>query len=246
VPALNEGANIAHVLERVPEEVFEVVLVDGRSTDDTIANAKAARPDVVIVPQEGRGKGDAITSGMRAARGEIFVMLDADGSARPEEIMRFVEVLVAGADFAKGSRFLPGGGSVDITRFRALGNRVLTGLVNLLFRSRYTDLCYGYNAFWRSAADGLYLDADGFEIETQMNLRAISGGLAVVEVPSFEDARLSGVSNLNAFRDGWKVLRTILHEFGRGGRGAQAPALPGPVEHAPVAAAVADSSYEPV
>jgi len=215
VPAKNEAANLVHVLPRLPE-VYEVIVVDGGSNDATIEVARELIPGVRILHQPRRGKGDALTCGFRSARGEIIVMLDADGSARPEEIPRFVEALLAGADFAKGSRFLTGGGSADITRLRSLGNKILTGTVNFLFGSRYSDLCYGYNAFWAWTLDELALDADGFEIETQLNVRAVKAGLAVVEVPSYEDERIHGVSNLNAGRDGMRVLRTILHErFGR-------------------------------
>jgi glycosyltransferase involved in cell wall biosynthesis len=218
VPALNEGRNIREVLARIPDDVYEVILVDGGSRDNTVKAARETWPALRVLMQPRRGKGDAITHGCRNVRGDIIVMLDADGSARPEEIPRFVKALTAGADLAKGSRFLPGGGSADITRFRALGNRFLTGLVNVLFGSRYTDLCYGYNAFWTRAFDRLELDVEGFEIETQINVRALSAGLAVVEVASHEDPRLSGVSNLNAFRDGSRVLRTILREFTRPNR----------------------------
>jgi glycosyltransferase involved in cell wall biosynthesis len=193
-----------------------VILIDGGSRDDTIEVARTAFPGVRIVRQPRRGKGDAIRMGFRQARGDILVMLDADGSARPEEIPRFVEALLGGADMAKGSRFLAGGGSADITRLRGVGNRMLTGLVNLCFGSRYTDLCYGYNAFWRSAVGAMRLDADGFEIETQITLQALKAGLAVVEVPSYEDPRLNGVSNLNAARDGWRVLQTIFRELSAG------------------------------
>ena len=211
VPVLNEAANLPHVLPRIPE-VFEVIVVDGGSRDGTVDAARELLPDARVLRQPGRGKGDALICGFRSARGDVVVMLDADGSARPEEISRFVQALAAGSDFAKGSRFLPGGGSSDITRIRTWGNRMLTHLVNLLFGSRYSDLCYGYNAFWVDLLDELALDADGFEIETQLNLRAIKAGLAVVEIASHEDSRIHGVSNLNAVRDGMRVLRTILHE----------------------------------
>jgi glycosyltransferase involved in cell wall biosynthesis len=192
------------------------VLVDGGSSDGTIEVARRLLPRIRVVEQPGRGKGDALRAGFERALGEIVVTLDADGSARPEEIPMFVDALVGGAEFAKGSRFLPGGGSADITRLRAFGNRRLTGIVNRLFGSRYSDLCYGFNAFWARVLPQLDLDADGFEIETQLNLRALAGGLIVVEIPSYEEARINGASNLNAVRDGLRVLRTILRErFGR-------------------------------
>ncbi|WP_242424627.1 glycosyltransferase family 2 protein, partial [Frankia sp. EI5c] len=148
VPTLNEARNLPHILRRLPAEA-EIVLVDGHSTDDTVAVARSLRPDVVVVRQTRRGKGNALACGFAASTGDIIVMLDADGSADPGEIADFVRVLRAGADFAKGSRFIPGGGSSDITPLRRAGNFALSSLVNGLLRCRYSDLCYGYNAFWR-------------------------------------------------------------------------------------------------
>lgn len=214
VPALNEAENLEYVLPRVRAE-YEVVLVDGGSTDGTVEAALAARPDIVVVPQDGAGKGNALRCGFAAARGEIIVMLDADGSARPEEIPAFIRALERGADYAKGSRFVPGAGgagSADITPLRWFGNWCLGRSVNALFGTAYTDLCYGYNAFWKRCLDRLAIDCDGFEVETLLNIRAATAGYRIVEVPSFEDPRLYGKSKLHTFRDGWRVLRTILGE----------------------------------
>jgi glycosyltransferase involved in cell wall biosynthesis len=213
VPARNEARNVLHVLRLVDPDVHQVVLVDGHSTDGTVEAAQRVRHDIEIVRQQGRGKGDALIAGFAAATGDIIVMLDADGSTCPTEIPRFVDALVAGADFAKGSRFLPGGGSTDITRLRALGNAVLVSTVNRLYGTRYTDLCYGYNAFWRSCLPAIDLDCDGFEVETLINIRIARAGLVVTEVASIELERIHGVSNLHAGRDGLRVLRTILGEF---------------------------------
>src|SRR6185312_11400940 len=134
------------------------------------------------------------------------------GSADPGEISLFVSALTRGADFAKGSRFMDGGGSADITANRTLGNKVLKRFVNTLFSTSYTDLCYGYNAFWAHCLDHFDIDCDGFEVETQIHTRAALAPLKVVEVPSFERGRIHGVSNLHAVRDGWRVLRLILRE----------------------------------
>ena len=254
IPALNEARNLPHVFARLPPDVHEVIVVDGLSVDDTIAVARRLRPDVRIVLQTRRGKGNALACGFAAATGDIIAMIDADGSADPAEIPRFVQALVEGAEFAKGTRFARGGGSDDITRLRALGNRVLVAFVNLCHSSHYTDLCYGYNAFWRRLVPLLGLDADspappnggrlwgdGFEVETLIHLRVAAAGLAVTEVPSFEHSRIHGVSNLNAAQDGLRVLRTILaelrrsHRARRGGR-VVAPAAakaPAPAEVAP-------------
>ena len=212
VPAMNEAANLPHVLPRIPADVLEVILVDGDSTDDTVAVARSVLPGVRIVKQHGRGKGAALRTGFAAARGDIIVMLDADGSTAPEEIPSFVRALTDGADFAKGSRFLAGAGTADMQLYRKLGNAAFVAMVRLLFGGRYTDLCYGYNAFWRQVVPQLGLDGNGFEIETMMNVRALKIGLRIVEVPSFESQRIHGESNLHTIPDGLRVLRTIVRE----------------------------------
>jgi glycosyltransferase involved in cell wall biosynthesis len=229
VPALNEARNVPHVFERIPKDIHEVILVDGFSVDGTVAVAREHRPDVRVLRQTRMGKGNAVACGVAAATGDIVALVDADGSADPAEIPRFVEALLAGADFAKGSRFLDGGGSSDITRLRTLGNYLLTAFFNMRYGKNYTDLCYGFNVFWRRHASVIGLDAtsppptggdgrlwgDGFEVETLIHVRVAKAGLVVAEIPSFEHSRIHGVSNLNAFRDGRRVLRTMLSEHGQ-------------------------------
>jgi len=261
IPALNEARNISHVLARIPPEAHEVILVDGYSVDGTVGVAREMRPDVRVVRQTRSGKGNALACGFALATGDIIAMVDADGSVDPSEIPLFVEALLDGADFAKGSRFAEGGASHDITRLRALGNRLLTLLFNLCYSARYSDLCYGFNVFWRHHSPVLGLDAaspptpdgrgplwgDGFEVETLIHIRVVKSRLVVAEVPSVEHARLHGVSNLNAFSDGLRVLATILTERRHARRklassAAQPPAgltsmsPVGPLLSAPVAA----------
>jgi glycosyltransferase involved in cell wall biosynthesis len=210
IPALNEERNIAWVLGRLPDCVDEVIVVDGRSTDSTIEVALATRPDTRIVEEKSPGKGAALRAGFTHARGDRVVMLDADGSMEPGEIGRYLARLEQGFDLVKGSRFLPGGGTTDISRLRVIGNFGLLTLTNLLYGCRFTELCYGYMAFRRSAIPLLRLTADGFEIETQIIANALRAGLRVAEVPSFEAARRFGESNLRTFRDGSRVLRELI------------------------------------
>ncbi|HVW44795.1 MAG TPA: glycosyltransferase family 2 protein [Amycolatopsis sp.] len=228
VPAKNEAANLREVLPELPP-VSEVLVVDGHSGDGTAEVAREMLPDVRVVQQTRRGKGNALACGFAAASGDVIVMFDADGSADPAEIPRFVDALVGGADFAKGTRFAPGGGSHDITALRAAGNSGLNRLSNTLFSGGFTDLCYGYNAFWRDLVPRLALPpvfadgdrmlwGDGFEIETVINCRVAALGLWITEVPSVERARLYGETNLRTFSDGGRVLRTLVAEWQRVGK----------------------------
>jgi glycosyltransferase involved in cell wall biosynthesis len=244
IPAMNEARNLPHVFAQMPRTVHEVILVDGRSVDNTVAVARELWPDVQVVTQNRTGKGNALACGFAAATGDIIAMIDADGSADPGEIPAFVSALLNGADFAKGTRSGDGGGSEDITRLRHVGNRVLSALFNACYKTRYTDLCYGYNVFWRRYLPVLHLDSttlvsdeengrlwgDGFEIETLIHTRIAKSGLKVTEVPSFERSRIHGVSNLNAIRDGMRVVRTILIERRR-------------IQHPDVAATVSESVW---
>jgi glycosyltransferase involved in cell wall biosynthesis len=212
IPTRNESPNLRHILPHLPTTVSEVILVDGHSADNTTEEAQRLLPSIKIVKQVGKGKGDALRTGFAASIGDIIVTLDADGSADPAEIPRFVETLLAGNDFAKGSRFIKGGGSHDITYIRRAGNDGLALLVNIFFGTRFSDLCYGYNAFWRYCLDYIEIDSDGFEIETLLNIRMHLAGFRITEVPSIEYQRIHGLSNLNALRDGWRILKLILEE----------------------------------
>lgn len=220
IPALNEARNLRHVLPLIPRFVHEIILVDGYSTDDTVQVIDqlrpTLRPPVEVMMQTGKGKGNALRDGCAVSSGEIIVTLDADGSADPREIPFFVEALLRGNDFAKGSRCILGGGSHDFSGLRRLGNYGLLKLVNLLFKTHFSDLCYGYNAFWRHCLDYIEIDCDGFEVETLIHLRVHKANLRIIEVPSIEYRRIYGKSNLHAFSDGWCVLRTILRERSKG------------------------------
>ena len=222
IPARNEAANIAGVLEQIPSSVDEIVLVDGQSTDATLITARWCRPDLRIVTQKRTGKGDALRAGFMATTGDVIVMIDADGSMSPGEIAHFLYFLSNGFDLVKGSRFMGGGTSLDITPLRRVGNWLLTGLVNRLYDTNLTDLCYGFCAFHRRYLDHLGLTSTGFEIEAEITVTAVRAGMRIAEVPSVELPRRSGHSNLHVIRDGFRVLGCVLrHRSTRAGRPAR-------------------------
>ena len=174
-----------------------------------------------------------IATGLLAAKGDVVVMLDADGSMDPVEILLYVDALRAGADLVKGSRTIAGGGSQDLSLVRKAGNRGLRLFSNLAYRQSWSDLCYGYAAFWKDSLDQLGLVelcaprperkastlwrgpwyGHGFEIEALLYCRAARADLRIVEVFSHEYKRRSGESHLATWRDGGRVMFAIVKEL---------------------------------
>ena len=200
------------MLERIPDWVEEVVVVDGFSSDRTVEVAYATRPDIRVITQRGRGKGAALRTGFEDASCDYIIAIDADGSMEPAEIEYYVAALEQGYELVKGSRHLRASGSLDLTLIRRLGNTALVGTVNLLWGCTFSDLCYGYFGFRRDRLDALGLTSGGFEIETEIAVRAVAAGLRIAEVPSVELLRHHGTSNLNAWRDGWRIVRLLARE----------------------------------
>ncbi|AGL19715.1 family 2 glycosyl transferase [Actinoplanes sp. N902-109] len=226
IPARNEEHNLPLVLENLPP-VDEVIVVDGRSDDDTVAVAREVRPDVTVVRQTRTGKGNALACGFAAATGDIVVTLNADGSADPGEIPRFVDALLSGAEAAHGSRFRHGGDHRDAAPAERIGHLALSRVVNLLFRTRFTDLSCGYNAYWRELLPVLDLPApvipglrrgrpawgDGPEVETLITVRMATRGLRVVEVATVGYPRIHGHRPRRTLAGAARVLRTVITEY---------------------------------
>lgn len=212
IPTLNEAGNLPYVLNTIPRWVDEIVIVDGRSSDDTARVARVLRPDARIVHQMRRGKGAALRAGLESARGELLIIMDADGSMDGADIEKFRDALIDGADYVKGSRFRDGGGSTDITRLRRLGDAGICFLIWMFFGIKYTDGTYGFKGMWATSLGAIDIDTDGFEVELLIDIRAHRGGLKTAEVPCFETDRIHGRSNLNALSDGFRCLRVIIRE----------------------------------
>jgi glycosyltransferase involved in cell wall biosynthesis len=213
-------------MERIPSTVDEIILVDGNSTDDTIEVFQALCPKGIVMQQYANGKGSALATGLTAATGDIIVMIDADGSMDPIEIHGLAGALLSGADVVKSSRYVAGGGSDDISHLRNFGNQGLRIVSKILFGHDWSELAYGYAAFWSDIIPALHLEpifqsgnpkskkeyGRGFEIEALLFTRSQRLGLKVAEVFSFEYPRIYGESNLSTFKDGWRVLKALFRE----------------------------------
>jgi len=207
---LNEEGNLPKVLPKIPRWVDEIILVDGHSTDNTVCVAKNILPTIRILYQHGRGKDDAMKHGFRNATGDIIITLDADGSTDPVQIPKFVNPLLKGYDFTKGSRFLEVNPSMPL--HRKLGNKMLVALTNVLYGTKYTDVCCGYNAFWKKCLNKINLFDDHFDYEPVLHVKIKKAGLRVAEVQCGDRGRISGDSKLPMLTQGLKAAISILHQ----------------------------------
>jgi glycosyltransferase involved in cell wall biosynthesis len=210
----NEADNLPHVLLKIPDWVDEVILVDGHSTDNTVEAAKKLRPDIKVFYEPEKGKDIALRYGVERANGDIIITLDADGSTDPQEIPKFIEPLLEGYDFAKGSRFKKEK-PLKMPWLRRFGNWILVTEANVLFGTKFTDLCSGYNAFWKNAWQKIGLSGS-FTYEPIIVLMAKKAGLKIVEVPCQDRGRICGSSKLPNWKQGWGAFKAILKERFRG------------------------------
>lgn len=217
IPTLNEEKNLPIVLSEIKDffrnrkhYTYEVIVVDGYSNDGT---ASIAKRNGCRVLYDKLGKGSALVKGMEAARGEIFVTMDADVSQRPLELGLMIEGIKVGYDITMGIRFIQGGGTEDMPWYRKFGNKLFVFFVNLFWGMHYTDLCYGYRAFRNEVWKKLGLKSTGFGVETEISIKAAKRKLKVLEVPSFEKRRRHGEGKLRTLKHGWIILKTIMGEL---------------------------------
>jgi len=213
IPTLNEGKNMSRILSELITESkkrklnYEIIVVDGYSNDKTVEIAKKYNVKIIY---DGIGKGSALRRGIKEAKGDIVITIDADCSHRTSEIGFLIEGIKSGYDICMGSRFIQGGGTEDMPYYRKLGNKFFVFLVNFLYNTSYSDLCYGYRSIKRGCINKLGLKSDGFGIETEISIKAAKKGLKTLEIPSFEKIRKEGEGKLKTFKDGFEILKIIL------------------------------------
>jgi glycosyltransferase involved in cell wall biosynthesis len=211
LPAFNEARTIGSIVRgcRAALPTSEILVIDDGSTDATAARAGEAGARVICLAQNG-GKGGALRLGIERSTGEVLVFLDTDGQDDPAEIPLLLDALAAGADLVVGSRFLGRFDPGAITPINRVGNRAITGVVNLLFGVRLTDTQAGFRAVRRRLLERMTLAAQHYDIETDLLLQAMKVGGRVVEVPVRRGARQHGDSGLHPVFDGLRILARIL------------------------------------
>lgn len=207
-----EAQSLQYLKSSIPSFVSEVILIERNSICDATLVVQQSSPVVRVIKQISSSKSRAIREGFDACTGDIIVMsLVTDGSIDLNEIPYFVEALLAGNDWVKGSRFMKGGGSNDRHPLRYLASFVLSKLIKKLFGTPFGDVCYDYNAFWKDCLDYLKINSEGSHVETLLSLSIHKPDFKFVEVPSIEHPDIYGQSRkLHPFRMTFHMLKTIV------------------------------------
>jgi dolichol-phosphate mannosyltransferase len=205
IPTLDEAPTIGEVVAGFVDRGYDVLVVDGGSTDGTreIARERGAR----VVEQTGSGKGQAVREGVGHIDTEYVLMLDGDGTYDAEDADRMLEPLLEGhADHVIGNRFAdmkPGA----MPRLNQFGNRLTNGAFRVIHGRNLQDILSGYRAFTRESFERFSLSSEGFTIETEMAVECVKHGLNVEVVPiTYRPRPAESETNLRPFRDGGRII----------------------------------------
>lgn len=214
IPCHNEEPTVSEVVEAFHTELpaARIYVFDNNSTDRTVERALAAGASVRSEPRQ--GKGFVVQSMFRSIDADVYVMVDGDGTYPAEAVHQLIAPVLAGeADMVVGSR-LHSGIQSQFRQLNRWGNRLVLALLNSIFNVKLTDILSGYRAFNRNFVKGLPLFGGGFEIETELTIKAVARGFRIVEIPTALTSRPEGShSKIKFFRDGFIILNTILSLF---------------------------------
>lgn len=209
IPALDAATNVHFVLRQLPD-ADEVILVDGGSADGTPDAARQARPDVRVLSVPGASRAAALAAGFEAASGDVILTLPIDGSANPDEVPAFVAALVAGADVAKGSRYV-GSAAAQLP-----GERALAWLGRRVNGTGLSDLAHGFYGFWADQRALLALPTDGrswsLQVDVTVACQLARAGARIVQVPSRRMVPLFGNDEVSGWTTFGLSVRGVLAE----------------------------------
>ena len=209
---LNEIEAVQVVLPQVRKtNIDEIIIVDGGSTDGTVEYCKAN--GYFVLEQQRGGYGAAIHEGVKIAKGDIIIEFPPDGNSLAERIPDLIREMEKGFDLVIVSRYKDGAKSYDDDPITALGNKLFTLLVNVLFRTNYTDVLVGYRAYVKERFFTLKMDTNGLSWPAQSAIQFAAKGYRVGEIPGDEPKRIGGHRKMRVIKTGWEILSLIAREY---------------------------------
>lgn len=215
VPVYNERRTVAEIIRRVRSAPvgleLEVVVVDDGSTDgtDKVLAALADSTVRVLTHPANKGKGAAVRTALEVVRGDLVVIQDADLEYDPDDWPRLLEPLMKGkARVVYGSRFT--GERKNMLPSHWIGNRLLSLMTNVLYRSTLSDMETCYKLFDRKVLDGIRIDSDGFAFEPEITAKLLRKGHRIYEVPISYAGREVSEGKKITWMDGLKAVATLL------------------------------------
>lgn len=208
---LNEITGMMAIMPRIKKEWYdELIIIDGNSSDGTIEYAQEHGYAIYI--QCEKGAGAAFTEAMQRITGDIVIPFSPDGNFIPEKIPLLLKKINEGYEIVTVSRYLPGAKSYDDDMVTAFGNRLFTGLINFLFRTKFTDSLYGYLAFKKNLIDRLKINKTS-SWGPELLIKASKAGKKVGEIPGDEPVRMGGIRKMKPLPNGMAILKMIVKEF---------------------------------
>lgn len=219
IPVFNEESTIGDIITRTRNTLekmnqpYEVLVIDDGSVDKSLEISKDKGAEVFKETHQGKGR--AIRYGFRRAKGNIIVTLDSDGSHQPEEIPLVLESIIEGkADLSIGSRFLNNQANhAKIPRINRVGNKMFNGLIRFLTDSRISDSQSGFKAIRASILERMELSSKGYEVESELLIKAFKLGARVTEIPISFEQRTVGKSKLDPYKDGARILYSVITSY---------------------------------
>jgi glycosyltransferase involved in cell wall biosynthesis len=214
IPCYNEELTVGNVVNSFRSELpaAQIYVFDNNSTDRTVELARAA--GATVVHESRQGKGFVVQAMFRRVDADVYVMVDGDGTYPAKEVRSLIDPIISGqADMVVGSR-LHSGTASEFRSMNRWANRLVLALLNSMFRTRLTDILSGFRAFNRRFVKTLPLFGGGFEIETELTIKAVARGFRIIEIPTTLTARPEGShSKIKFWRDGLVILNTLLALF---------------------------------
>jgi len=211
IPAKRESESLPKVLEEIKNYECNIIIILESSDIETINSAKNF--NCRIIYQSDKGYGNALIDGMSKVDTEFLCIFNADGSFNPKDLNKMLSACSNNIDFVFASRYMAGGGSDDDTLLTKVGNFIFSGIGNIFFSLKLSDILYTFLLGKTASFRKLNLESKDFCLCVEMPIKAKKNGMRFIDMPSYERKRIAGEKKVSEFKDGFKILSYMIKSF---------------------------------